>query len=460
MSTKDKNNEQKNAAVAAPAPKKTRRPNGEGTVTTRSDGVVMGRYYDLKGKRQTIYGPKGSTESQMWARIHTITEEVRQGEHITPEQMTVAQWMISWDERYARPTMHDSTYSAYRGHVYNHIIPQLGHLRLQSLDVDILQDFFNDRVAHGSCNTPGEALSLKTVRNIYNTCKVALDQAVDARKIKYNPITGVRLGTPEDKEMRVLGIQEQEAVSKAALLVPELHAFGIIFAMATGVREGELLALKWADLNEKEHSIHIKRSVGRITIKDPARQEALGKKTELRIGPPKTKKSKRKIALFDELWEDLMEYKRNQSLLKLEYGDAYENGGWIFANPLGKIIDPRTYQDLFHRVVKRANVEYANFHSTRHTFATRALENGMDIKVLSAILGHAQTSTTLNKYGHALPEHVKISMDKMKELYAKTNAQIGRIGMDAQELAEEKEGNTCQIIYFGNALQTTGPVTR
>lgn len=440
----------KSTKKTKPQARQTRRPNGEGTVYVRKDGIVEGKYYDAKGERLSIYGPKGSTEAEMWARIHTVTEEVRQGEHISPDQMTIRHWMIRYDEKFIRPTMHDSTYGSYSGHIYGHIIPCLGDVRLQELDVDVLQDFFNERRVNGNLKKPGEGLTVKSLRNIYNTFKLALDKAVDARRIKYNPILGVRLGHAEDNEMRVFTLAEQEAVCRAALLASELHAFGIIFALATGIREGELLALKWGDLIERERALQIKRAVARVKIKDPERQKLLGKKTEVRIGPPKTKKSKRKIAIFDQLWDDLMAYRERQNLLKLEYADAYEDMDWIFCNPLGKIIEPRTYQDLFHRVVAAAEIEDANFHATRHTFATRALENGMDIKVLSEILGHAQTSTTLNRYGHALPEHVKSSMDKMKSVYASMNAEVGRIGMEHEAVQTEEEGKTCQIIYFGN----------
>lgn len=438
----------------------TRRPNGEGTVYTRKDGVVEGKYTDAKGARRSLYGPKGSTEAQMWARIHTITEEIRQGEHISPDQLTVAQWMTRWDESYARPTMHDSTYSSYRGHITGHIIPCLGEVKLQELDVDKLQDFFNDRLARGNLKYKGEPMTVKSLRNIYNTFKLALDQAVDARKIKYNPILGVRLGKVEEKEMRVLSLEEQEAVCRAALQAPELHAFGVIFALATGVRIGEVLALKWSDLIEREHSVYVRRAVARVQIKDPERQKQLGQKTEVRIGPTKTKKSKRKIAIFDQLWDDLSAYRQKQNLLKVQYGDAYEDRGWIFGNPFGGIIEPHAYQDLFKRIVEAAGIEEANFHSTRHTFATRALENGMDIKVLSDILGHAQTSTTLNKYGHALPEHVKLSMDKMKDLYASMNADVGRVGAECGDVEEHTEGKSCQIIYFGRLAQVPATSNR
>lgn len=121
--------------------------------------------------------------------------------------------------------------------------------------------------------------------------------------------------------------------------------------------------------------------------------------------------------LFDELWNDLMAYKEKQNALKDALGSEYQDQGYIFATPLGHHNDPKVYQTLFKRIVADAGIESANFHALRHTFATRALESGMDIKVLSALLGHAQASTTLNLYGHVLPDHKKISMEKMRGNY-------------------------------------------
>ena len=112
-----------------------------------------------------------------------------------------------------------------------------------------------------------------------------------------------------------------------------------------------------------------------------------------------------------------MAYKEKQNALKDALGAEYHEQDFIFATPLGTPNDPKVYQMLFKRVVADAGVEAANFHALRHTFATRALEEGMDIKVLSTILGHAQASTTLNLYAHALPDHKKDSMEKMRGHY-------------------------------------------
>lgn len=176
----------------------------------------------------------------------------------------------------------------------------------------------------------------------------ALDQAVADHKILRNPTLNVKLPKVKSKEMRVLTVEEQAVLQDAVSRVDELHAYGITFAVSTGVRLGELLALRWKDVNEKEHYIYVRRTLGRLQKVDEkghlVKKEKGTPSTEIVVRSPKSELSMRKIPLFDELWNDLMAYKEKQNALKDALGSEYQDQGYIFATPLGHHNDPKVYQ--------------------------------------------------------------------------------------------------------------------
>ena len=390
-----------------------KKANGEGSISKRKDGRYMGRY-TVDGKRKAVYG---DSFEEARRKLNEVLNEIAKGVYIEPNKYSVEKWLRDWLELYALPTVKRSTYISYEVYVRLHLVPELGRIKLTSLRTEDLQRFFKKKAG----TEEKKGLSPKTLRNIYNMLHAALDQAAIDRKIIRNPILGVKLPKVKAKEMRVLSLEEQAALQEAVSRSNELHAYGITFAVNTGVRLGELLGLQWKDVSEKGHYIHIRRTLGRLQKVDEkgclVKKEKGVTSTEIVVRSPKSELSMRKIPLFDELWDDLMAYKKNQSAHKEALGAAYHDLGYVFATPLGMPNDPKVFQTLFKRIIEDAGIEPANFHALRHTFATRALESGMDIKVLSAILGHAQASTTLNLYGHVLPDHKKVSMEKMRGHY-------------------------------------------
>lgn len=387
-----------------------KKANGEGSISKRKDGRYMGRY-TVGGKRKSVYG---ATHAEVRAILNEILNEIAKGEYIEPTKETVGSWTNMWLVTYALPSVKQSTYISYEGYIRIHIVPELGDIPLSSLSMEICQKFFN-------MLQKKKKLSPKTIRNIYNMFHYALDQATINRKIVRNPLLGIKLPKNEKKELIVFNRDEQSKLQTAAMNAPELQAFGVIFTLNTGLRLGELIGLKWEDVDFSKHSIRIRRTIGRLQKVDE--EGKLMKKTdgvkttELVIRTPKSTKSQRVIPLFDKLWEGLMEYRKQQNRMIDAFGEDYEDNGYIFCNAMGKIYDPRVYEDLYKRCLRDAGLRNIKFHALRHTFATRALEAGMDIEVLSKLLGHAQASTTLNLYGHALPDHKKDSMSKMSAYY-------------------------------------------
>lgn len=391
-----------------------KKANGEGSISKRADGRYMGRY-SVNGKRKTIYG---ATHEEVRQKLNEKLNEIAKGIYIEPGKDTVASWLREWLVTYALPTVKQSTYVSYEGYVRNHLIPELGDTKLSSLSMEQIQRFFNKK-ASGTKGKKG--LSPKTLKNIYNMFNAALDQAVINNKLIRSPLLGVKLPKVVKSEITILEPAEQTALQEAAENSSELQAFGIIFTLSTGVRLGELIGFRWTDLNHRKHSIRVNRTVGRLQKVDE--DGNLLKKsdgvntTEIVVRTPKSISSRREIPLFDELWNGLLEYRQKVMEMTDALGREFDENEYIFSNAFGRPYDPRVYEDLFKRTLKAAGLKEINFHALRHTFATRALEAGMDVKVLSSILGHAQASTTLNLYAHALPDHKRISMAKMSDYY-------------------------------------------
>ncbi len=392
-----------------------KKSNGEGSITKRSDGRYMGRY-TLDGKRYAIYG---NTFEEVRVKLTEVLARKDKGAHIATSGYTLSQWLREWLEIYALPTVKQSTYVSYESYARLHLEPVLGTIKLTSLSVEQFQRFFNQKQ---------KSLSPKSLRNIYNMLHNCLEQAIVSGYLQCNHLLGVKLPPVTKKEITILSVKEQNALHSAANASSTLAAFGIIFTLSTGIRLGELLGLQWGDVDYTNHTIHIRRTVGRLLKVDES-GKLIQKKdgtqtTEIVTRTPKSITAQRVIPLFPEVWNDLMIYRDKQETTLSKLDISLASSTPIFATPLGIIYEPRTYEDLFKRTLKEANLPNINFHALRHTFATRALEAGMDIKVLSSILGHAQASTTLNLYAHALPDHKRDSMQKMGAFYGVGQSKI------------------------------------
>ena len=385
-----------------------KKSNGEGSIVKRTDGRYMARY-TLDGKRYAIYG---STFEEVRIQLTEVLANIVKGAHIAPSGYTMSQWLREWLVTYALPTVKQSTYISYESYVRLHLEPELGTIKLADLSIEQLQKFFNHKK---------KSLAVKSLRNIYNMFHACLDQAVINGHILRNPIQGVKLPSAPKKEINILTTAEQTALHTAATTSNALSAFGIIFTLSTGIRLGELIGLQWCDLDPINHTIHIRRTVGRLQKVDAdgnlISRTAGVPTTEIVARSPKSANARRTIPLFPKIWDDLMIYREKQKDMLRSQDISLTPTTPIFSTATGLVYEPRTYEDLFKRTLKTAGLQDINFHALRHTFATRALEAGMDIKVLSAILGHAQASTTLNLYAHALPDHKKTSMEKMGAFY-------------------------------------------
>jgi integrase len=286
--------------------------------------------------------------------------------------------MDVWFENYAKLKVRPSSHQTYQGYINNHIKPNIGDIPIEKLTSLELQKLYkklltNGRVPRIEAEKQPKGLSAKTVRNINQVISSAMDMAVEQRIILTNPTNGCALPKVEHKEMHTIPAEQLNAFLREAKNsgVYELYYLDL----ATGLRRGELLGLKWSDIDLKTGIIHVKRQVARVN-------------GEIKEVPLKTKNSYRNIAISKAAVEMLSEMKsRNLS----EY---------VFPSATGEPISPDSVNNMLHRVLKRAGLPSIRFHDMRHTFATLALQNGVDIKTVSGMLGHFSAGFTLDTYAH------------------------------------------------------------
>ncbi len=297
----------------------------------------------------------------------------------------------------AKKGLKNSTISIYEGYLRNYIKPQLGEIDVKDLSIAKLQNFYDEIIN----NTK---ISIKTLRNIHSVINRCLKRAVKEGLILINPSDYIELPKEQKKEIEIL---TDEEISKLIVIVEkERYGISIEIALNTGLRLGEILGLKWCDVDLDRRILVVKHSLNREIVKE----NNLNKKTELILHEPKTENSKREVPLKKELIEKLIDFKQQQ---QCRYKDKDIQEDFVLSNKYKKPIDPRTIQEFFKRMQIKAGIGHYKFHALRHTFASKAIRTGISDKVTSKILGHSNVSTTLNIYAHISDDMVKDIVDKI-----------------------------------------------
>ena len=359
-----------------------KRANGEGNIRKRSDGRWEGRYtagHDpVTGKRITK-NVLGKTQAEVREKLRRTIEETRGLDVARAGEYTTGQWLEVWFNDYAMLKVRPSSHQTYRGYLDHHIKPYIGNIpltKLSSLDLQrlykkLLSDGRVDRIE--SKKQP-KGLSAKTVRNIHQIISSALKLAVEQKLIARNPAEGCALPKVERKEMQTLPVEQLTSFLREA---KDSGVFALYYIdLTTGLRRGELLGLKWSDIDLEKGDLRVQRQIGRID----------GKIIEM---PLKTKNAYRTLPLSADAI-DVLKAQKNK----------VGSSEWVFPSPTGGPMSPDSVLHMLHRVLKRAGLPKVRFHDLRHTFATLALQNGVDIKTVSGMLGHFSAGFTLDTYAH------------------------------------------------------------
>ena len=365
----------------------------------RKDGRYEGRYVTGKKSNGTtrfgyVYGMRYTDVKK---RLLEKKAEIQQTIH--PEAavrgMTVEKWMRSWLETDLLGGIKPSSYLTYLNQMNRHILPCLGRMQMASITPEMVHSFLECLQAKG--------LGENTVRGIYRLLSAAMRAALDDGIISKNPCRKICVKRGERVQQRVFSREEQKKVEKTLSQGEDLTA---LFAMYTGLRLGEICGLRWSDINWENGTATVCRTVQRLKRMDTDKcLKCGGAKTYLMIGSPKSPSSCRTIPIPTFLLKRLEIQKKQRSAVQL-------TTDYIFGTGM-RAADPRTIQRRFAGVVKRLEIPDAHFHTLRHSYATRLLEMGVDVKTVSQLLGHSSAKTTLDCYAHSLLDQQRSAVAKL-----------------------------------------------
>ena len=313
--------------------------------------------------------------------------------------MKLKEWIYIWLNKYEKNLIRLRTYVKYDHYVKNHIVPLLGEYNLTELSPQVLQDFVVQKINSGNLVT-GQGLSMTTLRSMLAVLKSALKKAVSLEVIEKEYTHTITLPPISEKKVTAFEKSEQKILENYCLNSSKKNYWGIVICLYTGLRLGELLALTWDDINFEKRLMSINKSV--CTIRRMHEKVVV-------IERPKTKTSVRVIPIPRQIMSLLRKMKTKA---RTEF---------VIETRTKQMVEQRSYQRSFQRILRRIGVQYHNFHALRHTFATRALEMGMDVKTVSEILGHKNASMTLSRYTHSMMTYKIDMMNKLgKELVVLT----------------------------------------
>jgi integrase len=393
------------------------RGNNEGTIGRRKDGTwaaaISNGRNPLTGKPKRVFF-YGKTRKEVADKLAKAQGEMQQGAFVEPNNLTVGTWLDIWLKDYAKPHVRQSTWGLYEMLIRVHLKPGIGDVRLKQLLPNHLQKLYNEKFENGRADKPGQGLSARTVELIHTVISSALKQALREGLVARNVSEATILPRNEKQEMRVLSFEEGQRFVGA--LDESTYGVAFAFTLGTGLRRGELLGLKWQDIDFQLKTLSVRQALSRVK----AYEDAGGAKTEVRLQPPKTQKSQRTIPVTDNLIEALSAHRLRQNTEMLAAGASYDNQGLIFCTNLGKPIEPRNFDRKFYKIMVDTGIGGAKVHTLRHTFATRLLENGVDLNTVQTILGHTQLSTTVI-YTHPNIEMQRKATDTLNELFKRKN---------------------------------------
>lgn len=374
-----------------------------GTIVRKPNGrwYVATHHQDHDGQRNQQWHGGFPTKREAQKKLAHVLAGIQSGRHVAPDRITFREYLEDRWLPVIESSIRPSTYDSYRRNVALHVVPQLGQIRLQLLTPDHLQALYQQLLLAGGRNGV-EGLSTKTVRNIHGTIHRALSDAINWDYLVANPAARTTLPSGRRPETAVWEPHHVRAFL-AAVASDDLAAAWRL-ALTTGMRRGEILGLRWKDMDLISGNLQVRQTVVSVAY-------------EIQFSEPKTKRGKRTIPLDGSTVQTLIAHRHQQLEHRLAAGPDWVDLDLVFSRPEGRPIHPDSFTQRFKRLQTQTGLPHIRLHDLRHTFATIALHAGTQPRVVSDLLGHATVAFTLDTYGHAVPGTHQAAVDQVAGLF-------------------------------------------
>jgi integrase len=352
------------------------------------------------GKRKQVQKTfKTQRQAKKW--VNDQQGAIADGTAVPPSNTTVAMLMEHWLEHIVRPHRSGQTYVNYEGTVRRHINSRLGHVKVQKLSAAQVQQWQTALLDAG--------IGARSVQLAHINLGQALKVAVRQRLVARNVTDFVELPRYQAREMNFW--TADEATKFISVADQSIYGPVWLLALVTGLRKGELLGLRWQDLDLEQRVLRVRQTVGVLHGKVVFKQ-------------PKTLRSRRDVDLPEGIVHVLLAYKARQNARRLQLGPRWQDHDLVFCSERGTPINPDNCDQDFNRLIVLAEVKRIRIHDMRHTYATLAILSGIPVHVVSQSMGHADISTTLRTYSHVLPQQRKELASRMGSLLLKPQEAI------------------------------------
>jgi integrase len=343
---------------------------------------------DAGGRRKTRYASFKGTKRDAEIELAKLVSAAAQGEQVDPSKITVSEFLDRWERDWAASNVSPKTLERYVELMRMHVRPRIGAVRLQRLRHDDLAELYATLMREGRGQSGG--LAARTVGHVHRVLHGVLSRAVDWSVLQRNVASRLKPPRVPDHEVQILTADQVHTVLKTARGKSIFQIAAL--ALATGMRRGELLAVRWQDID---------LNAGKITVARSLEQTKAG----LRFKLPKTKRGRRTISLPMSAVAELRSFKRAQQEQRLALGGGkLPDGSLLFCDIEGQPRRPNAVTKDWERIARAAGVGFANLHTLRHTHASHLIANGLDILTISRRLGHSTPTITLATYGHLFPQ--------------------------------------------------------